>query len=175
MANQSITIRINDVVREKLELLRDKRGFSRLNDTVIYAIMETYNSEVDNYREILKKRQPREVLSPEEKVKREAERESAKRTAKEVVMVNAARDICLLLEGTEVNNANGTFGCEYKLYEKVGRRVLVGKRIVPYDLLTSEHVSLQYKGGTKEEIDQLVDNEIEVQHATAPRSDDKVQ
>jgi hypothetical protein len=141
---------------KKLEEIMQKRMLLSETATIIHCIVETHAREIENYKEIIKKRKRNDSLTPEEKILRDAERETAKKNARDLVMVQNARKICEALSGTEISNSNGTFGCEYRLFEKVGQRVLVGKRIVPYDLLTEEHVALQYRGGAKGEIDELV-------------------
>ncbi len=149
-------LRFRPEILAKVAEIQEKRFLDTETDAFVYCVLEIHSRDCAGYKAVLEKRAQKTKLTPEEK---EAKRILAQGSAKDVkamVMNQKARDICLALGGTEINNGNGTFGCDYKLYEKVGKDVLTGKRIVPYDLLTTEHVTMQYTGGTREEIDALL-------------------
>lgn len=151
-----LSCRIPKEVREKLEAIQSKRCFMRLNDALIYIIGEMHDKEFNNYKELIKNRPVRTPLTEEEKVVKQVARADAREEAKRNLILEKGRAICSTLDGTVINHGNGSFGCEYVLYEKVGKTVLKGKRIVPLDLLTDEHVELQYKGGSKAEVQELL-------------------
>lgn len=157
--NPKTSFRLSDEVKQKLYAIMQKRCLTSLNDAVIYTIVEVYEREVNNYKEAIKKRKDiNQNRTPEQRVADELARQEEKRKTKDIVLLASGRRLCGLLDGREIDNKNGTYGCEYQIHEKVGKTVMSGKRIVPYDLLTDEHVATQYIGGNKEEIVDLLMN-----------------
>lgn len=163
-----ITISVTDSILEKIERIKEKRDIRTFVDALWYCVCETYEQQFENYKEVLKNRPPRVVLSSFDKALKDMDDQKEKQKAKLDLINHKGRALCQRLDGIEIDNKNGTFGCEYQLFEKFGTRVMKGKRTVPYDMLGEDHAAVQYKGGTKEEIDLLVKEELSKANATVP-------
>lgn len=145
---------MSEAIKQHIANIRDKTGIGNDSDAIRYAI--TICSKELNPPEYIQKKQsssPRQKYdTPEDRLKNKIQKDKEEQVARTAVEYEYASGLCKILNGKIIDNNNGTFGCDYVLYEKVGKRVLEGKRTVPFDLLTQEHVDGQYKGGTQEEV-----------------------
>lgn len=146
----------DDEIMEIIESIKERRMLRYDIDAIVYALVETYDRDFNNYKELIKSRSSKVGRTPEEKAQEDVQKQEEIRKAKAELIVTRGRNICDRLEGIEIKNPNGTFGCDFKMYDKVGKRVLEGKRTVPYDMLSESHIDTQYRGGSKEEIIKLI-------------------
>lgn len=144
---------LNDQLLEHLDIVMEETGATSKASAIRACIMAYSRDLRPAYiSNKLKAPSRQKYDTPEDRLKAKIEKDKQEQLARTAVEYDHASGLCKLLNGKIIDNNNGTFGCEYIMYEKIGKRVLEGKRTVPFDLLTREHVEAQFKGGTKEEV-----------------------
>lgn len=144
---------LNKLMLEHIDIIMKETGMTSKAAAIRMAIMAHSRSLRPAYLEKKANSSPRQKYdTPEDRLKNKIQKDKEEQVARTAVEYEYASGLCKLLNGKIIDNNNGTFGCEYVMYEKIGKRVLEGKRTVPFDLLSQEHVDGQYKGGTQEEV-----------------------
>lgn len=143
--------------RETIDRLKE---LTRMKDTssVIRMALMAYHKELEPLYVRAKQGAPTRTRfeTPEERVKAQMLRKKEEESAKRAIEQERALKICEALDGEVIEQEGGNVACKFSLYEKVGKRVIVGSRTVPFDNLHNSLIDTQYKGGTKQEIVELL-------------------
>lgn len=141
----------DEAIKKHINNIIENTGSRSLADAIRNAIVFHSKKLVPEYA--VKSVSPRPAYdSIEDRVKAKEDKLRQEALAKQAIGLEKGKSICSRLDGTPIDNKNGTFACQFPLYEKLGKRVFTGSRVVPFDMLGEEHIEAQYKGGTKEEI-----------------------
>jgi hypothetical protein len=128
---------------DKLEAIQESFGFSTSTETIQHCIISVFRDEIDNYKNRIA--QPREKLTPEEKVERKMQEDQALRDAEKKVLHDNASRICSLLEG-EIIETNGLYACKFDTYEVVNDNYATkGNLVIPFESLKEKHITNQVK------------------------------
>jgi hypothetical protein len=149
-------ITLKDKPNEKLDELRLEMGLSR-SGVIAMAIDLLHEKKLNNYVTAMKERKPREVLSPEEKADRDAKGEVALKERKLQILIEAGSERAKLLGASIEVLPNGSQMATWKVYAKeTPRYVSVGELGKNITEITDLDVSSQYRGGTREELEAIL-------------------
>lgn len=159
MSKKTFSIVLSDKDRETIARLKELSGIQSTSDLFRMSLREWYSTLEPAYLQRRLKAQSRPRYdNPEERVKAQIERKKKDSEAKRAIEKERQLNICTRLDGKIIEQAGGHLACEFKLYEKVGSRILEGSRVVPFENLHESMIESQYKGGTIEEIKALLEN-----------------
>lgn len=156
MKKPTYSILLQDADKEIIERIKELTGLGNTSD-IIRQALRVYHADLEPMylRKTPSKRPTYE--NPEDRVKAQIEKKRIEDATKRAIITEAGIGICNALDGVLVEQEGGNLACTFKLYEKVGKRVLIGERTVPVDNLHENLIDTQYKGGTKYEIHTLLD------------------
>lgn len=159
MPNKRIVVLMNEEVFSDLQTIMKETHIGNQSDAIRYAIGAQASKLVPAYIEKKRDAEPRQkYVDPIARAQKELERAKARSDAREQALILNATNICDQLNGTILEETPGIRQCKYTNFEKSGNRVLKGVRIVPFEKLGDEHVEAQYRGGTCEEINAMLQN-----------------
>lgn len=149
-------IKISDSDKEVIHAIKSLTG-TLMTSEVFRRAIRVYRDQLEPLYVRTKSQQTKRATyeTPEDRVKAQIEKKKQDDEAKRAVLTEQALHICELLDG-EIIEQEGGSACKYRLYEKVGKRIIEGSRTVPFENLHESLIETQYKGGTKAEILELL-------------------
>lgn len=150
-------VTLKDKPNAKLDELRLEMGLSR-SGVIAMAIDLLHEKKLNNYVTAMKERKPKgEPLTPEERADRDAKNDVALKERKMQLLLEAGLKRAELLEAKIETLPNGSQFAEWKVYAKeTPRYVSVGELGKNVTDITDLDVTSQYRGGTREELEAIL-------------------
>lgn len=145
---------------EKMAELQEHLGLRNMTSVIEYCINSTYKKEIDNYVTVTKNRAPRNLMSPDERVRSAAQKYQDRKDANNDLALERGTKICELLDGTTETDGAGNIICKWNVYQKeTPHYVSTGAFSRSIKEMTEDLVEAQYRGGDKEEIINILNNQ----------------
>ena len=156
MSKKPFAVVLSDEDQREIEILKSLTGIQSTADLFRSALRQWHN-ELEPLYSRRKTGKPKTMYeTPEDRIKAKLNRAKEESDAKVALDKERQLGICQSLGGTIEEQTGGHMACTFKMYEKAGTRVLEGARTVPFDSLHESLIATQYKGGTKEEIEEIL-------------------
>ena len=147
---------------EKLEEIREHLALRTMTSAIEYCVNSTYKKEIDNYVTVTRNRTPRNIMSSDERAESSASKYKEREDARTRLAMERGEVISEALGGNiEVDNAGNRI-CRWKIYQKeTPHYVSVGEFARAVMELSEDLIETQYRGGTREEIEEILANQDE--------------
>lgn len=146
----------------KMAELQEHLGLRNMTSVIEYCINSTYKKEIDNYVTVTKNRQPRAMMTSEERVESSANKYREREEARAKLSLERGKAIAEALNGTIEDDNAGNAICRWKIYQKeTPHYVSVGEFARAVIELDESLIETQYRGGTREDIESILANMAE--------------